>query len=480
MRTLLQVLSEDERARIHESTLKILAQTGVRVETARGRLILKDAGAEVNENTHVVQFPRNLLEEAVRLAPKKFTLGARRPGWNLEMNGGDCVLLIDGEATFVIDRGTGERRPSTYDDWLTATRLIDSLDEIGVYWSMVEGGMRSGTVGDLLSYWRTLLGNFSKHLQDPVLEPEHSQWLLEVLQVVFGDKETIRHQHPLSFLLCPQSPLVIEGPPTDAYLELLGWDIPVAVMPMPLMGATAPASMISTVVLGNCEVLAMLCLIQAGAPRTPFIYAPALEVMDPRSGRYASGAIEGGLLAAAATEMARYYGIPVEASGIGSSHHVPGIQASYERAMNGLLPVLAWPDILVGPGLLGGSMVLSFEQLLIDVEVFRICKRARQGMSAAGERWLEEVISVVGPGGNFLSEESTVRGVRGGEWCISQLGVHDTFEGWVAAGKPGLLEEARQKVEQILATHQPLPLPTEVERELDRIEERAREASVAT
>jgi len=65
----------------------------------------------------------------------------------------------------------------------------------------------------------------------------------------------------------------------------------------------------------------------------------------------------------------------------------------------------------------------------------------------------------LGPGGNFLSEESTAQGVRGGEWCVSQLVVHDTFEGWVAAERPRLLEEACQKVEQILATQQPLPLP---------------------
>lgn len=147
--------------------------------------------------------------------------------------------------------------------------------------------------------------------------------------------------------------------------------------------------------------------------------------------------------------------------------------------MNGLLPVPAWPDILVGPALLGGSMVLSFEQLLIDVEVFRMCKRARQGIATDEERWLEEVIRVIGPAGNFLSEESTVQGVRGGEWRVSQLGAHDTFEGWVAAERPRLLEEARQKVAQILATHQPLPQPAEVEHELDRIEKRAREVSGA-
>ena len=110
--------------------------------------------------------------------------------------------------------------------------------------------------------------------------------------------------------------MIIEGPRTDAYLELLGWDIPVAVMPMPLMGGTGPGSLISTTVLGNSEVLAMLCLVQAGAPGTPFIYAPVLAMMNPRSGGYSGGAIEGGLLSAAAVEMARYYGLPVEATGM--------------------------------------------------------------------------------------------------------------------------------------------------------------------
>jgi trimethylamine--corrinoid protein Co-methyltransferase len=448
------------------------------VDTAWGRQILQEAGAEVDENTSLVRFPRALVEESLRLAPKEFTLGARRPGWNLSMNGGDCTLVADGEAMFTLDRETGERRPATTKDWLEATQLIDALDEVGVWWSMVEASDRGDTMADYVGYLCDVFRNFSKHVQDATSSPEQARWLIEVLQVVFGDKETVRRQHPLSFLLCPQSPLVIEGPYTDAYLALLDWDIPVAVMPMPLMGATAPGSLASTTVLGNCEVLAMLCLIQAAAPGTPFIYAPALATMDPRSGRYSGGAIENGLMSAAAVEMARYYSLPVEGTGIGGTdHHVPGIQAGYERAMSSLLPVLSWPDMLVGPGLLGGSMVLCLEQLLIDVEVFRMCKRARQGIATDEGKWLEDVIERVGPGGSFIIEPSTVSGIRGGEWYVSKLGVHDTFEGWEAAGCPTLLEEAREKVKYILATHEPLPLDKDVERELDRIQKRARESS---
>jgi trimethylamine--corrinoid protein Co-methyltransferase len=473
MKTKLQVLSEDERHQVHEHSLRILADTGVRVDTERGRQFLGDAGAEVDEETHIVRFSQSLVEEALRLAPKEFTLGARRPGCDLKMNGGDCFLIPDGEAMFALDRETGERRPGTTADWLAATRLADRLDEIGAYWQMIEENDRGDTMGDYVAYLGDLFRNFSKHVQDTISSPEQAPWLLEVLQLVFGDKESIRRQHPLSFLLCPQSPLVIEGPHTDAYLALLGWDIPVAVMPMPLMGATGPGSLVSTAVLGNCEVLAMLCLIQAAAPGTPFIYAPALATMNPRTGGYSGGAIENGLMGAAAVEMGRHYGLPVEGTGIGTDHHVPSIQSSYERALNGLLPLLAWPDLLVGLGLLGGSMILSLEQMLIDVEVFRMFKRARQGIASGPELWLEEVIARAGPGEGFLVEPSTVKGIRGGEWHIPQLGLHDTYEGWEAAGEPTLMAEAREKVDAILATHEPWPWGEEVERELDRIQRRA-------
>jgi len=474
--TYLQVLSEDEKAGVHERTLKILAETGVRVETAKGRQILKDAGADVDENTKIARFPRDLVEEAIRLAPKKFSLGARRPGWDLPMNAGDCTLMPDGEGITIVDRKTGEHRPTTYNDWLESTRLSDALDEVGVYWAMAEPGEGQESIPDTIRHWRKMFRNFSKHIQDSSSTAEESRWLLEVLQAIFGDKETIRKKHPFSFLVCPQSPLIIEGQHTDAYLELLGWDIPIAVMPMPLMGGTGPGNMISMTILGNCEVLAMLCLVQAAAPGTPFIYAPALAVMNPRTGMLSSGAIENGLLSSAAIEMARYYELPVEGSGGGTDTHAPGIQATLERAMNAMLPMLSWPDLMVGAGLLGGSMILSLEQLVIDAEMFRMSKQAHRGILTDDEKWLDEMIQRVGPGGNFLGDKSTRANLRSGEWLIPRLGVHDTLKSWENAGKKDVLEEAREKVEHILATHKPLPLGEDVEKELDKIQKQAKES----
>jgi len=477
METALRVLSDNEIEQVHERTLSMLATTGVRVDTERGRKILKNAGADVDNETDIVRFPRSLVEECVGLAPRNFTLGGRRPDWKFTVNNDESTLLADGAAVHVLDSLTGDRHPATFDDWLKATCLIDALDEVGVYWSMVEPTFFQKTAQDVVHYWRETITNFSKHVQDCTYTVDETRWMLEVLGTVFGTKEEIRKLNPFSFLLTPVSPLVIEAEHTDAYLETIDWGIPVAIMPMPMMGGTAPASLISTLLLANCETLAMLCLVQTAAPGTPTIYAPVPSIMDPLTGRFTGSEVEHGLLGAAVTEIARFYGLPVEASSGGSGHYMPGIRSSYERALNWAISSLSWPDMLVGPGQLGGSMLLSLEQLMIDVEIFRRCDRLSDGIDTSVEEWLEVDLAAVGHGGNFLGRRSTRDAFHNGELYVSDFDTRDSYEAWSASGKPSLLEEVQELIEDTLNAHEPLPLDEDVERELAVIEERARQST---
>jgi trimethylamine--corrinoid protein Co-methyltransferase len=359
---------------------------------------------------------------------------------------------------------------------MEATRLADALDDIGIYWRIVVATDKGDRIPDYVDYLLALFRNFSKHIQDPIYAREQAPWFLEILQTVFGPKKTIRQHHPVSYVLCPQSPLVIDEIYTDAYLELVGWNIPVAVMPMPLMGATAPASLLATVVTANCEVLATLCLIQAAEPGVPVIYAPVSALMDPRTGMLKSDAIEGGVLSAATIEMGRYYGLPVETSGSATAQFVPNIQSGYERALSAMPSILSWPDILVGAGLLGGAMILSLEQMFIDTETFRMCKQAHRGIRSGDNKWLDDVLDQVGPGGQFLDQLSTTTAIHDGEWYLSKKGMMASLEEWEAAGKRELVEDSREKVNQILSSHEPLPLDEDIDRELERIRKRAAES----
>jgi len=476
MKAVFQVLSENECSRIHEESLKILKNTGIKVETPLGRQILKQAGAVVNENTKIVKFSKNLVESSLKQVTKEFVLSARRPGANLAMNAGESTLCLDGEGTMVLDSKTGQRRRASFADWKNVTRLADALDEIGIYWLQVDPCDIGSTMGDRVSFVCQTFRNFSKHVQDSTSSAEQAPWYTEILQVIFGSKDDIRKKHPVSYVLCPQSPLMIERVHTEAYLALRGLNIPVAIMPMPLMGATAPGNMISTIVQGNCEVLAMICLLQANEPGVPVIYAPALAVMNPRTATVSYASMEFSIMDAAATEMARYYGLPAESSPGGSDAHVLNFQNAHENAALEMPTILSWPDIVVGPGMLDGSMVSSLEKIVIDVETFRWARHAHRGVNTSEDNWLTDVITKVGPGGNYLCEPSTCSAIRGDDWYISDFGSHESYDSWVAKGKKDVLEEARDRVTHILESHEPLPLGDDVERELNKIRKCARES----
>ncbi len=474
----IQVLSKAECERVHESSLDILKQTGMRIETAQGRKLLEDAGAIVDHTTQIVRFPEVLIEKSIRLTPKNFSLGARRPGRNFAVNHGNSTLSMSGEGIRVIDRKTGVHRDSSNKDWLEVTRLCDAIDEIGIFWRTITPHDRDNTMADFVDYQISVFQNFSKHVQDPFMAKDQAPWLLEILQTVFGKKETIRSSHPFSTVICPQSPLILTEQYTDAYLALKGWNIPVSIMPMALMGATAPGSMISTLIQCNCEVLGTLCLLQAAEPGTPILYAPVSTLMDPKSGRYFSGGVENSIMNAASNEIGRFYGFPTMVTGLESDNFEPNVQGGYERSLNTILPTMTRPDILIGPGLLGGDMILSFEQLLIDIEIFRMCHRTCRGIVSDDDKWLCNVIKEIGPGGNYLAHPTTVSGLRGGEWYIPELGVHTSYEQWVESGKKSSIEEAREKIDAILTNHAPLPFDKETQQELEKIKNKAKGVSI--
>jgi len=482
MSTLLRVLSDAEISEIHEKSLAVLASTGMRVDSERARTILEAAGAQVDHADRRVRFPRSLVEASLAAAPRRFSLGGRREGFELRMNAGECTLMPDGEATMFYDPVTGERRAPMHEDWANATKLIDTMDEVGAYWQMVTaGGEGPGPGPDparSARHWRDVSALFSKHIQDEIASPRDAEWLLRILEAIYGSRERVRELHPLSVLFCPVSPLAMEEPHTDAYLATAGWDIPIAAMPMPMMGTSAPAGLTSTVVSGNAEVLGALCLVQAMAPGTPFIYAPALAAMEPRTGRWAGGGPEHALLGAATTEMGRFYGLPVTASNGGTDHFAAGIQSTYERTINWLLPVISWPDILIGPGSLGGASTLCLETMVIDVEIYRACRRIARGLGGGvGESDVVGALDEVGPVGDFLSRTATRDAVRGGEWFMPRLGWHSTWDRFEASGRPDILDEARERAFAAINGHQPLPFADGVADELDKI---VRAAEAAT
>jgi len=151
--TLVEVLPTARREEVHERALAVLARTGLLVESDRARAILGAAGATVDEGERRVRLPRSVVEAALAAAPGAFTLGGRREGWELPLDGSGCSLVADGEALQVLDAATGERRAATEADWERSTDLLDATAEVGVYWRMVDFGGADPLPGAVVRAW---------------------------------------------------------------------------------------------------------------------------------------------------------------------------------------------------------------------------------------------------------------------------------------------------------------------------------------
>jgi len=92
--------------------------------------ILKKAGAKVDYTCNHASIPRNLVQEALDMAPKTITYAARNPKYDFVLNKQEPHFCADGSAPFIIDSETGERRYSTSDDIVRCATIADYLEKI--------------------------------------------------------------------------------------------------------------------------------------------------------------------------------------------------------------------------------------------------------------------------------------------------------------------------------------------------------------
>ena len=99
----LDILTPEDVQRIHEATLQIIENTGVRFPSKRALAIWEKHGAQVDHDTMVVKAPRELIEEAIKLCPPDYILAARDPEQDLPLDGNHVYVGTDGCGVQIID-----------------------------------------------------------------------------------------------------------------------------------------------------------------------------------------------------------------------------------------------------------------------------------------------------------------------------------------------------------------------------------------
>ena len=463
-------LSESELEAVHDASLRVLEKTGIKVMSKTALDILKKAGAKVKGDSGHVIIPRNLVEEALEMAPKTVKYYARNPKNDLELSGQRSHFCASGGPPFMLDIETGERRYSTSEDIARCATIADYLDHVHLIYSLGTGSDVPPPMRYIVDMY-TSLRNCEKHFEGDSTTAKEARYQIEIASAIVGGREELRKRPIISFVICPMSPLTYDKGMTEAGIELGRAGIPVVVYPMPTMGGTSPATPAGTVVIINAEVLGGLVIQEFATPGAPVVYGGGVGTIDFKKGSIVRSP-ERNLMEHALNQLARYYGLPNEMSATGgTTSKTLDMQAGYERAISTLPQVMTTPDIVLGTGSLGGSRIMSAEALVIDNEIIDYALRYIEGFEVNDDTLAVDIIDKVGPAKVFLGEKHTVQNFRD-RWA-PRLSDISTFEVWEEKGSKAIDELAREKVREILATHKAAPLSEDIEQEIGRILKRA-------
>jgi trimethylamine--corrinoid protein Co-methyltransferase len=214
------------------------------------------------------------------------------------------------------------------------------------------------------------------------------------------------------------------------------------------------------------DTLTGVTLAQLANPGTPVLCGYVGTITDLRSMGYLSGAVEQGLLNAGAAQLAQSWEIPFYATAGMSDSKTIDVQTGYESALTTLLVALSGANYIHdAAGLMEFAMTASYEKYVVDNEIIGMTLRALRGVQVTPETIAADLIKKVGPGGNFLREKHTIKHMRN-EFFFPQLSDRELRQDWQANGALDARQRANARASEILARHQPEPLPPEVDAQI--------------
>jgi len=456
----IRLLSDEERAVLHEQTLTVLEEVGVAYNTPEAMDVLEGTGAILDRDRLTARLPRELVGRCLETVPRKLLLAARDSANDVWLGDGSLSFTSDGTATFVVDDETGERREGSAEDQRTLNRLFDALPNVDYIWPTISARDLDPVAADLeiqAIAWRSC----AKHVQDEIRTPELVPPMLDMMAAVGGATPAERPVY--SQINCTIAPLGHDTDMTEASIAMARAGVPIAIMPMPLMGTTAPITVAGVTVQCMAELLSAVVLFQLAAPGCPLIASPEPASADLRTGLYVCGSPEAGAATLACIEMSKqHYGLPTQGGGTGGDAKAPDFQDGIEGG--GVLDVLVGADSLVGLGCFDGAQATSLATIVLHNDAAGLVKEELRRVPFDAASCLIDDIRAVGPGGHYMGRRSTRRHAHD-VWMPSVLR-RGTFE---ASRGRTLVQDALERAHELLATHEVKPLPDDVDRHLDEV-----------
>jgi trimethylamine--corrinoid protein Co-methyltransferase len=458
-----ELLTQEQVERIHQASLEILEEVGLKVRYEPAREVFAKYGCSVDGER--VKLPRDVVEKYRKMAPPTFTFHGRDPKFDKTIPNDSPVIVTASSAPDIIDPVTGKERRAESGDIARIAHLINELpgyDMFSISTLADDAPKDQFTISRLYPALKYCL----KPIRATTTDHKDTLAMMEMAYIVAGGKEAYKEHPFLTHHYCPTvSPLSMDHLSTENVMYFAAEGLPVYPTIVPNAGLTSPMSMAGTLVQGNAEYLATVALTQMVKEGTPTIYATLATVADMRSGAYTSGAIECGMLHMAFAQIARYYNVPCGGYIGLTNAKLNDAQAGYETGMSGMGGVVSGMDMFNIGGLIDALKTFDFAKAVIDDEVAQMLKRVKRGISFTEDDLAIDLIKQVGPGGSYIVAKHTISRMKT-EAVMTKIADRDARVAWEKKGSMDIQARAMKKLKEIMASNTAPLITPEVDAQL--------------
>lgn len=461
-----KVLSDDQIEEIYNTSLEILERVGTRVHHEEALNLLKKAGAII-EDQNLAYIPSWLIKDALAVTPNRTTLTGRTGEHKITLEKDKCYFGTGSDCVFLLDPYTDERRKFTYNDINNAAKISDALPNIDFHMSL---GLTSDV--PVITYDRhqflAMVEGCTKPLIITAVDGEGLVDQYDMACIILGGESEFAKRPLFAVYIEPSSPLSNTRAALEKLLFCAEKGIPAIYTPCTIAGATAPATMAGILAQDLAECLVGIVIAQLKRKGTPIIIGGVQSILDMATMIYSYGAPELSLLSAASTDIAKWLRLPMFSTAGCSDAKILDEQAAIESTMSIVVAAFSGANLIHDVGYLEAGLAGSYDMLVMSDETIGMAKRILRGVTVDEETLALDVIHRVGPGGDFLADDHTLKHFKEEFWFPSLIDRKRRDE-WEAGGNMDHAQRVRKKVIDLIENYHPVPIQSDVHKKLVEI-----------
>lgn len=459
-------LGPQECERIHMASLEILERVGIEVHDERARDLLVRGGARIDAIR--TRLSARMVERALDMAPRQITLSDRNGRTAIRAWGHRAYFGGGSDCLNILDHRTGERRRPTLEDVREAVILQDALPEIDFVMSAV---LPSDVDQNLYDRYQmeVMLNHTTKPIVFVTPDFEGCVTAVEMCEAVAGGAEAFQRSPFATCYINVTSGLIANAEALQKCMYLAEKGLPMLWIPLNAGGVNSPVTAAGCMAAMNAGTLLGIVLAQLVREGTP------IAVPGWNGGPYNLQTMVGNYVLAdeqgLAPSMGRYYDLPVFGLAGSTDSKVLDHQCGAEAVFSLTFALLNGANINHDVGFMDAGLQYSFQLLAMCNEHLGFLRAATAGIPTDDHSLALDVVEELGPTGDYLSHQHTLDNFR--RAYHSKMVDKRQYSQWVEQGSTTMEQRAAKKVDTVLESHQPDPLPPDIQRDLKQIVERA-------